>query len=130
MRSVLRLLASGLVLSFLFVASVYSQGSQTGGITGVVTDQTGAVVRGATVDIISELTGQSVRTVTTDDDGRFGATLLPPGNYRLQVTATNFKKAVVSGVAVRITETVRQDVALETGRIEETVNVEATPTLI
>ncbi len=36
----------------------------------------------------------------------------------------------MSGVAVRITETVRQDVTLETGRIEETVNVEATPTLI
>ena len=43
MRSVLRLLASGLILSFLFVASVYSQGTQTGGITGVVTDQGGAL---------------------------------------------------------------------------------------
>ena len=98
MRSVLRLLASGLVLSFLFVASAYSQGSQTGGITGVVTDQKGAVVKGAAVDIISESTGESVRTATTDDEGRFGASLLPPGTYRLQVTASNFKKGVVSGV--------------------------------
>ena len=130
MRSVLRLLASGLILSFLFVASAYSQGSQTGGITGVVTDQKGALVKGAAVDIISELTGQSVRTASTDDEGRFGASLLPPGTYRLQVTATNFKKGVVSGVPVRITETARQDVVLEPGRIEETVNVEATPSLI
>ena len=130
MRSVLRLLASGLILSFLLVASVYSQGSQTGGITGVVTDQKGALVKGAAVDIVSELTGQSVRTATTDDEGRFGASLLPPGAYRLQVTATNFKKGVVSGVPVRITETVRQDVVLEAGRLEETVNVEATPSLI
>jgi hypothetical protein len=130
MRSVLRLLASGLILSFLFVASAYPQGSQTGGITGVVTDQTGALVKGATVDIVSELTGQSTRAVTTDDEGRFGASLLPPGAYRLQVTATNFKKGVVSGVSVRITETVRQDVVLEPGRIEESVNVEATPSLI
>ena len=52
MRSVLRWLASGLILSFLFVASAYSQGTQTGGITGVVTDQGGAVVKGATVDVI------------------------------------------------------------------------------
>ena len=130
MRSVLRLLASWLILSFLLVASVYSQGSQTGGITGVVTDQKGALVKGAAVDIVSELTGQSVRTATTDDEGRFGASLLPPGAYRLQVTATNFKKGVVSGVPVRITETVRQDVVLEAGRLEETVNVEATPSLI
>jgi hypothetical protein len=130
MRSGLRLLASGLILSFLFVASAYPQGSQTGGVTGVVTDQTGALVKGATVDIVSELTGQSTRAVTTDDEGRFGASLLPPGAYRLQVTATNFKKGVVSGVSVRITETVRQDVVLEPGRIEESVNVEATPSLI
>ncbi|HLN99775.1 MAG TPA: carboxypeptidase-like regulatory domain-containing protein [Pyrinomonadaceae bacterium] len=130
MRSVLRLLASGLILSFLFVASVYSQSTQTGGITGVVTDQGGAVVKGATVDIISETTGRSVRTVTVGEDGSYTATLLPPGTYRLEVTASNFKKAAVVGVKVNITETTRQDVGLEVGRIQETVNVEAAPSLI
>jgi len=130
MRSVLRLLASGLVLSFLFVASVYSQGSQTGGITGVVTDQSGALVKGATVDVISATTGRSVRNVTVGDDGSFTATLLPPGSYTLEVTANNFKKASVAGVKVNITETTRQDVTLEAGKIQETVNVEAAPSLI
>ncbi|MFN2513826.1 MAG: TonB-dependent receptor domain-containing protein [Pyrinomonadaceae bacterium] len=130
MRSVLRVLTSGFILSLLFVVPVYSQGTQTGGLTGVVTDQGGALVKGAAVDIISESTGKSVRTVATDDDGAFATTLLPPGTYRLEIAATNFKKAIVQGVAVRITETTRQDVTLETGRIEETVNVEATPSLI
>src|SRR6266542_3918275 len=130
MRSVLRLLASGLILSFLFVASAYSQGTQTGGITGVVTDQGGAIVKGATVDVISEATGRSVRSVTAEDDGSFTASLLSPGTYRLEVTSANFKKAVVAGVQVRITETTRQDVSLEVGRIQETVNVEAAPSLI
>jgi len=130
MRSVLRLLASGLILSFLFVASAYSQGSQTGGIAGVVTDQGGALVKGATVDVISETTGRSVRTVTVGEDGSFTATLLPPGSYRLEVAASNFKKAVVAGIKVNITETTRQDVSLEVGKIQETVNVEAAPSLI
>ncbi len=130
MRSVLRWLASGLILSFLFVASAYSQGTQTGGITGVVTDQGGAVVKGATVDVISETTGRSVRNVTVGDEGSFTASLLPPGNYRLEVTAANFKKAVIAGIKVNITETTRQDVTLEVGRIQETVNVEAAPSLI
>ena len=130
MRSVLRLLASGLVLSFLFVASVYSQGSQTGGITGVVTDQSGALVKGASVDVISATTGRSVRTVTVGEDGNFTATLLPPGTYTIEVTANNFKKASVAGVKVNITETTRQDVSLEAGKIQETVNVEAAPSLI
>ncbi len=130
MRSVLRLLASGVILSFLLVAGVYSQSTQTGGITGVVTDQGGSLVNGATVDVISETTGRSVRTVVVGEDGSFTATLLPPGGYRLEVTAKNFKKAVVAGVKVNITETARQDVTLEAGRIEETVNVDASPSLI
>ena len=130
MRSVLRLLASGLVLSFLFVASAYSQSTLTGGITGVVTDQGGALVKGATVEVISDTNGRSIRTVTVGEDGAFTATLLPPGTYTLEVTANNFKKAVVAGVKVNITETTRQDVGLEVGKIQETVNVEAAPSLI
>ncbi len=130
MRSVLRLLASGLVLSFLFVASAYSQGAQTGGISGDVTDQSGALVKGATVDVISADTGRSIRTVTVGDDGSFTATLLPPGTYNVEVTASNFKKAVVSGVKVNITETTHLDIKLEVGKIQETVNVEAAPSLI
>lgn len=130
MRSVLRLLASGLILSFLLVASAFSQSTQTGGITGVVTDQGGSLVKGATVDVVSETTGRSVRNVTVGEDGSFTATLLPPGTYRLEVTANNFKKAVVAGVKVNITETTHQDVSLEVGKIEETVNVEAAPSLI
>ena len=130
MRSVLRLLASGLVLSFLFVGSAYSQGAQTGGISGDVTDQSGALVKGATVDVISADTGRSVRTVTVGEDGSFTASLLPPGTYNVEVTASNFKKAVVSGVKVNITETTHLDIKLEVGKIQETVNVEAAPSLI
>ncbi|MGH9929850.1 MAG: TonB-dependent receptor domain-containing protein, partial [Pyrinomonadaceae bacterium] len=48
----------------------------------------------------------------------------------LEVTANNFKKAVVAGVKVNITETARQDVSLEVGKIQEIVNVEAAPSLI
>src|SRR5436190_825144 len=130
MRSLLRLLASGLVLTLLFVAAAYSQAIQTGGITGVVSDQSSGLIKSATVEIVSERRGTSVRSLTTGDDGAFSVSLLPPGNYRIEVSAQNFKKAVVAGVQVRITENTRQDVSLQAGRIEETVNVEATPSLI
>src|SRR5262245_32549729 len=130
MRSVLRLLASVVFAALFCIVPAYSQAIQTGGISGVVTDQGGALVKGATVDVISEAIGTSVRTLTTGDDGTFTATLLPPGSYKLEITAANFKKAVVLGVQVRTTETTRQEISLEAGRIEETVNVEATPTLI
>ena len=129
MRCVLRFLASGLLLGLLYVV-VSAQAIQTGGITGVVSDKTGAVVAGAAVDVISEATGKSVRSVTTDNDGGFAVTLLPPGKYRLEISASNFKKANVANLEVRITETTRQNVTLEAGRIEEVVQVEATPSLI
>ncbi len=129
MRSALRLLSAA-ILGLLCAVSVFPQASQTGGITGVVSDASGALVSGATVDVINESTGKSERTVTTTSDGGYSITLLKPGGYRLEITAPNFKKAVVTAVQVRIGETARQDVTLEAGRIEETVNVEATTSLI
>src|SRR5947208_4325097 len=129
MRSVLRLLASGLVIG-LFCVIASAQAIQTGGIAGVVSDKAGALVAGATVDVISEATAKSVRSMTTGGDGGFAVTLLPPGKYRLEISAPNFKKAVVAGVEVRITETTRQDITFEAGNIQETVNIEASPSLI
>ena len=130
MRSAFRFFASGVVLLFLLVISVSAQGNQTGSITGVVSDQKGDVVAGATVELISTATGASVRTMTTDGEGRYTANLVPPGIYRLEVSAANFKKSVVENVKAEITITTRQDVALEAGQITESVNVESTPTLI
>ena len=130
MKSGFRFIASGLLLILVCVGAAFSQGIQTGAIAGVVMDQKGAVVAGASVDAINEATGKSERTMTTGGDGGFNITLLPPGSYRLEVSATNFKKAVIEGVKARITETTRQDVTLEPGNVQETVNVTATPTLI
>lgn len=96
----------------------------------MVTDAGGALIQGASVDVINESTGKSERTATTTADGGFSITLLKPGTYRLEITAPNFKKAVVSSIQVRIGESTRQDVTLEAGRIEETVNVEASASLI
>lgn len=129
MRSPLRL-ASAAILSLMCAISVFAQASQTGGITGVVTDSGGALVAGATVDVISESTGKSERTATTAGDGGYSITLLKPGSYKMEITAPNFKKAVVAAVQVRIGESTRQDVTLEAGRIEETVNIEASASLI
>src|SRR5689334_9175213 len=105
MRSVSRFLTSGLLTSMLFATIAFSQGSQTGGITGVVTDSQGAVVPGATVNVISENTGKVERTTTTGADGGYSATLLPPGAYRLELSTPNFKQAGIAGVQVRINET-------------------------
>src|SRR5262249_16453677 len=129
MRSALRL-ASAAILSLLCAISVFAQASQTGGITGVVSDASGALVSGATVDVINEGTGKSVRTATTAGDGGYSITLLTPRPYPLAITAPTLTQAVITAVQVRVGESSRQDGTLEAGRIEETVNVEAGASLI
>jgi hypothetical protein len=59
----------------------------TAGLTGTVTDPSGAVIAGATVTI----TGPSgKKTATSNDRGIYSLTGMPPGSYKLSVTAPNF----------------------------------------
>jgi hypothetical protein len=129
MRNILGLVSSALLACFLLAAPAFSQGAQTGGLTGVVKDPAGAVVTGATVEVFNEQTGSSVRRLTTGSDGSFVATLLPPGSYRVEVTATGFKQ-YRAAVTVRINEMTRFDAALDVGAVQEVVTVETTPTLV
>src|ERR1700677_2538489 len=69
----------------------------TGSITGTVTDPVGSIVAGAAVTITNVNTNES-RVVTTNNDGRFTANLLPIGNYKIQVTATSFQNAIRNGI--------------------------------
>ena len=63
----------------------------TGTITGTVRDSTGALVTGANVNIVNAGTG-AARAVQTGGDGNYVAPLLPPGQYRVQVSLQGFKK--------------------------------------
>ena len=68
-----------LLLSFAFINTVRAQGA-TATLSGVVTDQTGAVIPGANIAVISIAQGFQ-RTTATTDEGIFVVPLLPPGNY-------------------------------------------------
>lgn len=67
--------------------------SHRGVIRGRVDDRSGAVVPGAVVTATNEATGE-VRTTTTSRAGAFAIAELPSGNWRLQITAPNFKGSV------------------------------------
>ncbi len=120
----------GFVISIWCAALVFAQGPQTGAITGIVKDPSGAVVAGATVKIYNSRTGNLERTITSGPDGGYAATLLTPGDYRMVVTASGFKQYEATGVDVHINETTRQDAALVVGAVVESVVVESSPTLI
>src|SRR5262245_23657101 len=64
----------------------------TGAVTGTVSDSSGAALRDARVSASRHDTG-SVRSVTTDDEGRYLLTSLEPGNYELRAERTGFAGA-------------------------------------
>src|SRR5690348_3676730 len=76
-----------------FAALAYGQGGANGTIVGTVTDNSGAVVANATVDVTNTATNVSNRTQTTSS-GDFTVPFLLPGTYRVTVQAPGFQKAV------------------------------------
>jgi hypothetical protein len=112
-----------LVLALGAATFAHSQGGARGAITGTVKDTTEAVVPGATVKVISQATNVTERTLFTDTDGNFSATLLPVGTYRVEVSMSGFSTTIASDVAVRVAETTTLAIKLKIGQIAETVTV-------
>ncbi len=123
-------LFAGLVL-LLIAAFVIMAQELTGTIVGIVRDNAGAVIPGATVTIRDQQKGRSVvRVVTTNQDGEFIAPNLPVGVYEITFEAANFKKTVQTDVKLDIGQRRTLEVTLEAGKIEEVVTVEADPVAV
>src|SRR5258705_4174503 len=112
--------ASILVLSAIAVMAQ----ATTGSLRGTVTDANGGVVAGATVTVKSQSTGATT-SATTTGEGTFDATFLQPGNYDVTVEAAGFKRAVSTGVQVKIGIVNPVAIVLEPGTVAETVTVTA-----
>lgn len=119
-----------LTVAFLMTAYIpcmsWGQATSTGSVAGVVSDQTGAVVSGASVELIDTATSTS-RTTTTNDAGRYVFVNIQPGAYNITVTKTGFRVARISAQQVSVGLTINIDVKLELGPATETVEVLATP---
>ncbi len=98
--------------------------AQAGGTTvrGTVQDPNGNLVKGATVTL-TDPSKNFTRTQQTNDDGQYVFTAIPPGTYRLEVTAQGFKTASASGVQALVDTPTVRDVPLEIGAVSETVDV-------
>ena len=101
---------------------LYAQANSV--LTGVVTDQTGAVIANANVVITDQATGVSHDTVS-GATGLYNIPGLNPGSYNLKVTAKGFQAFATSGVVINVSSTIRADVKLTVGAESETVTVEA-----
>jgi hypothetical protein len=119
MRKFILFLASAAVL----MLGQFVVPAQTGGtLSGTVTDPSGAVIRGASVNLKNNETGL-MRDGTTRENGSFAFTELQPGVYTLTITANGFKKSVAPNVVVQVSTASDVSVSLEIGGIGEIVTV-------
>jgi hypothetical protein len=121
-----------LLASFLAMASLtapYARAQQTlGGITGTVTDASGAIVADATVMLIGDQT-KLTRSQNTNSNGGYLFVNLPIGSYTLTFTHAGFQTQTVPSILVQANRTVSLNAELKVGNVSEAITVEETPLL-
>ena len=100
----------------------------TGGLSGTISDPTGATVPGATLTLSSSTTGDSYSTVTSATGG-YQFALLKPGDYTLSIKKDGFKTATQK-VSVLLGQNSTVNVTMELGESSTTVEVTAESQLL
>ena len=100
-----------------------------GSIEGTVTDESGAVLPGATVTVKNSATGLT-RETPTDASGLFRAPLLPVGSYDVTVFLQGFATTKRTGLTLNIGQTLAVDVTLKVASAQEEITVTAEAPLL
>ena len=103
--------------------------TQTGSISGTITDAHGAVVPGVAVDATSQATGTTVHVVSSEA-GLYVFPSLTTGLWTISAEKAGFKKLVRSDIEVFIAQRQALDLQLEVGNVTQTVEVVANQTLL
>ena len=109
------------------VVSAQSQ-ITTGVVQGTVTDQAGAIVPGANVEV-KNLETNLVKNASTDEDGRFSFLQLPSGRYTLTVTKQGFATLVQKDFALTVGQTVSLNLDMKVSGVDEVVTINSIPTI-
>src|SRR4029079_8456345 len=118
---------TGLVL--LLAAPVAFAQDFRGAISGTVTDSTGAVLPGAAIVVTRDDTNVASNAFT-DGKGVYSVRYLNSGRYTVSAKLDGFKTVLRKGIDVRVGDSIQVDLVLETGGLEETIEVVAgTPVL-
>jgi len=127
-----RLLSLCAVLLCVFAVTAFAclpawgQATNTGTVTGAVTDNTGAVVGEAKVTLVQRATGDT-RTTDTNSEGRYIFVNVDPGHYDVKVNKSGFSETVVANAIVSVGLQLTENVQLKVGAISTTITVTETP---
>ena len=121
---------SGVVLALLILVPLSASAQQGSGIAGEVTDDTGGVLPGVTVEATSPALIEGVRTAFSDGEGRYNIINLLPGTYSVTFTLPGFSTIIREGVVLTAGFTANIDAAMQVGGIEETITVTGASPLV
>jgi vitamin B12 transporter len=114
------LFCAAVVLALAFTA-LSAAGSS---IHGTVTDPLGAVVPGAQVQLFRE--GKPAATTTTDSEGKYQFSPLPPGRYQVKTQAPSFRSQQSDAIYISNSSNATVDLTLKVGTVEQQIVVSAT----
>ena len=129
-RSLFALFLAVLIVLVLtgFAPFVLAQAGR-GSISGLVTDQSGAIVPGAKVIVESQATGLKLSTVSSDA-GLYTFVSLAPGVYRVTATASGFDTMVANNIRVSVDQATNANLSLKIGSVSEVVTVNDSTSLV
>src|SRR5918993_4285052 len=124
MKTARALASIGLVVSFTLLLTPTSLSAQTGAasLTGIVTDESGAAVPGATVTATNQATNVAY-TAVSNQSGNYTITALPVGTYVVKAELSSFKMAATKPIQLEAMQIARVDFRMEIGSLEQTVEV-------
>jgi len=113
-----------LLLLTLSVSMLLDAQSTSATLSGVVVDPTGKVIPDAEIEIVNDATGV-LYSSATNQAGIYTTTILPPGQYRVQVSKTGFKTLIKSGIVLNVQSAMALNFTLPLGATSESITVEA-----
>ena len=118
-----RLVSTGVVASLCTLLAPVAWSQTASGIAGVVTDSSGAVLPGVTVEAASPALIEKVRNAVTDGEGRYSFVALQPGTYSVTFSLSGFNTSRREGILLTAGFTAAVSVAMQVGALEETITV-------
>jgi hypothetical protein len=123
-------LALGFALVFFGLSVTVARAQDTTAtILGTLTDASGAVLPGVTINIKNVDTAQT-RSVVSDEAGRYRVLLLQPGRYEVTAQLSGFQTAVRSGITLNVGQEALVNVQMALGNVAESITVQAEAPLI
>ncbi len=128
MRTVLTYVLAAMLVALATAGDARGQ-ETTGTITGIVTDDSGAVLPGVTVTVKQIETGRTSESVTSEQ-GIYTVTLLPIGTYEVTFTLGGFQPLTVGNIRVSVNDRLQINGKLGVGGVAERVDVSVASQLV